>query len=152
MNSVNLVGVESAPVFLTEFDGCGDLRVSRSKDKRSSPVFRGPSSRIRWLLWAGSGNHGWFLFGFGESTATPSISIPLSRIAENIWRLIRAGALLFDLPRQIIQQRGCAEAVACVMQPSVAERLLGRDEEVQRLLHPRAGMVWQRFGLSLHLL
>src|SRR5881628_1991650 len=61
-------------------------------------------------------------------------SVALGGFAEVIRRLVGAGFFFFELAEQIVEERAGAETVALVGEPRVAERLLHRDEKLQRLL------------------
>src|SRR3954462_2119656 len=62
------------------------------------------------------------------------ISITLGGFSEVIRRLVRACPFLFDLAKQIVQQRARSEAIARRVEPRITERFFHGDEVVQRLL------------------
>lgn len=61
-------------------------------------------------------------------------SVSFSGLTEVPRSLIRTRALFFELTHEIVEQGGCAESVAAVVQPFVTERFFDGDEKMQCLL------------------
>src|SRR6266550_7173481 len=62
---------------------------------------------------------------------------------EVVGALVHPGLLLSQLHEDVVQERGCADAVAVWRQPVGAERLVHEDEMLDRLLrlaHPARGL------------